>query len=81
MREKLERDRLVLLVEQIRQADGTEEEIDQWLDLVDHSVPSVPAPTGYVSDLIFWPNDYGYTEEPSSSEIVDKALSYKPICL
>lgn len=78
MHEKLERDQLILLVERIRQAEGTEEDIDQWLDFINHNVP---APTGYVSDLIFWPNHHGYTEEPSSSEIVDKALAYKPICL
>ena len=78
MREKQERDQLIVLVERIKGADGTEEEIGQWLNQVDRSVP---APTGYVSDLIFWPNDHGYSQEPSSTEIVDGALSYKPICL
>ena len=78
MRERLERDQLVLLVERIRRAEGTEDEIEQWLGLVDQSVS---APSGYVSDLIFWPNLHGYTNEPSSTEIVDKAMSYKPIGL
>lgn len=78
MREKLERDQLILLVERIRRAEGTEDEEDQWLELINQSVP---APTGYVSDLIFWPNDHGYTGELSSQEIIDRALSYKPICL
>jgi len=39
-----------------------EGEIDQWLDLVNQSVA---APSGYVSDLIFWPNLHGCTNEPS----------------
>ena len=78
MRDKLEQDQLILLVERIRRAEGTEDEEGQWLDLIDQSVP---APTGYVSDLIFWPSNHGYTEEPSSQEIIDRALSYKPICL
>lgn len=78
MHEKLDRKQLILLVERIKQAQGTEGEIDQWLDRVNQSVP---APVGYVSDLIFWPNLHGYTKEPSSAEVVDKALSYKPICL
>ncbi len=78
MRESLDRDRLIVLVERIRQSEGTEEEIDQWLDAVEQNIP---APAGYVTDLIFWPSDHGYAGEPSATEIVDKALSYKPICL
>lgn len=78
MSERLDRDQLVQLVERIRQSEGTEDEMDQWLALIEQSVP---APLGYVTDLIFWPNSYGKAEEPNSTEIVDKALSYKPLCL
>ena len=77
MREKLERDRLIALVEQIRKAEGTEAEIDLWLVLIDQNVP---APAGFVSDLIFWPDLPG-SEELSAAKIVDKALNYKPIAL
>ena len=78
MHEALDRSQLIVLVERIRQSEGTEDEIDQWIDAVERNIP---APTGYVTDLIFWSSDYGYAGEPSATEIVDKALSYKPIRL
>jgi len=75
MTEKLEREQLISLVEQLSQGVGTEEQAGEWLDAIDRSVP---APAGYVSDLIFWHD----TPKPlTSAEIVDRALAYKPICL
>ncbi len=47
----LNRDQLIRLVEQLISGQGTEDEQGEWLDLIDRSVP---APTGYVNDLIFW---------------------------
>lgn len=50
--------------------DGTEEEIDEMIKLLEKNVPD-PG----VSDLIFW------GEERTPQEIVEIALSYKPILL
>jgi len=75
MPERLEREQLILLVEKLNQGAGTEEQADEWLDAVDRSVPT---PTSYVSDLILRHDD---ADALTSAEIVDKALSYKPVCL
>ncbi|MFD0713195.1 hypothetical protein [Paenibacillus sp. GCM10027626] len=51
--------------------EGTEEEIDRMIELLEQSVPHPE-----VSDLIFW-NEIELTPE----QVVEKALSYKPIQL
>jgi hypothetical protein len=61
---------LIILVEKIMKCDGTEEEIDEMIKLLEKNVPD-PG----VSDLIFW------GEERTPQEIVEIALSYKPILL
>lgn len=68
---KLNREELIELVKQICEAEGTEEEIDSMIDLLEQNVPHPE-----VSDLIFWSN-----EELTAEEIVDRALNYKPIIL
>lgn len=60
-----------MLVDKIIKVEGTEEEIDKMLDFLQSNV-SYPG----VSNLIYW-NDENLTAE----QIVDKALSYKPIQL
>jgi hypothetical protein len=67
----LSRGQMIELVKKIQQADGTLEEIDAWLLLIERNVPH---PT--LSDLI-----YGSAEDLSAEEIVDRALAYKPILL
>jgi hypothetical protein len=47
--------------------------LEAWLDLIERNVP---CPTGYVSDLIFWPPD---GQELSAEAVVDRALAYRPI--
>lgn len=61
---------LIILVEKIMKCDGTEEEIDEMIKLLEKNVPDPR-----VSDLIFW------GEERTPQEIVEIALSYKPILL
>lgn len=61
---------LIILVEKIMKCDGTEEEIDEMIKLLEKNVPDPE-----VSDLIFW------GEERTPQEIVEIALSYKPILL
>lgn len=65
------KDELIDLVTKICNVCGSEEEIDNWLDILEKE-------TGYpeVSDYIYWNKD-----NLSPKQIVDKVLSYKPISL
>jgi hypothetical protein len=76
MADKLSKEQLVGLVERIINAEGTEKEINEWVELFACSVPDPEA-----SDLIFWPSTRGLGSNPSAEEIVEKALNYKPIHL
>lgn len=71
MNNPLSRDELIILVSKIISGEGSESEIDEMLDLLERNVPDT-----HVSDLIFW-SDIEYSPE----EIVNKAMSYKPIIL
>lgn len=71
MAEKLTKEELVELVRKIVGALGTEEEIDGWISVLEESVPHPE-----VSDLIFYPD-----KEMTPEEIIEKALSYRPIQL
>lgn len=63
------REELVELVKKISAAAGTEEEIDNMLDLLEKHVPDPN-----VCDYIYW-------EDLTPEEVVNKALKYKPIRL
>ncbi len=65
----MDKKELIDLVDKIKECDGTEEEIEALIDLLNKNVPDPN-----VEDLIFY-------NELSSEEIVDIALSYKPIQL
>ena len=69
---KKSKEELIELVRKIMECEGTEEEIDNWLSEVKGNV-NHPA----VSDLIFYPENDDVTPE----EIVEEALSYKPLSL
>jgi hypothetical protein len=69
MTQRLSRDELVDLVGKLMRGGGTE----AWLDLIDRNVP---CPTGYVSDLIYYPPE---GQELSAEEVVDRALAYRPM--
>ncbi|WP_291581483.1 bacteriocin immunity protein [Clostridium sp. UBA6640] len=71
MLEKLTREELISLVSKIVECEGTEEEIDEMIEVVERNVPHPE-----VSDLIYW-NEKDLTPE----QIVDIALAYKPIQL
>jgi hypothetical protein len=75
---KLGRLRLIELTQQIVKADGTAEEMSSWLEQMERSIS---LPEGYLSGLIFYPQQNGLGERPSAEEIVDRALSYRPIRL
>lgn len=67
--EKLTRDELIELVRKIMNCEGTEEEIDEMIVVLEANV-SDPEVTDYI-----------YYDEKTPDEVVDKALAYKPIAL
>ena len=71
MLKKLTWEELINLVNRIVECEGSEEEIDEMIEVVKRNVPHPE-----ISDLIYW-ND----EELTPEQIVDKALEYKPIQL
>ncbi|PEM21840.1 bacteriocin immunity protein [Bacillus toyonensis] len=71
MLKKLTREELINLVSKIVESEGTEEEINEMIEIVKRNVPHPE-----LSDLIYW-NDEDLTPE----QIVDIALAYTPIQL
>jgi hypothetical protein len=71
----LSRQQLVSLVQKVMHGEGNKREIEKLIDR------SVPCPSGYVFDLIFYPDSHDLGRNPTAEEIVEKALSYKPIQL
>jgi hypothetical protein len=70
---------LVQLVTKIRNAQGTEQEIDEWITAFQSQVPYPQA-----IDLIFHPDrvmDLTSGQELTAAEIVAIALAYQPIQL
>ena len=67
----LTKGQLLELIVKLSEGDGTEQDEDDWLVLIEANVPH---PT--VTDLIFY-------SEPSLSpeEVLEETLSYKPILL
>lgn len=69
--EKLNREQLIELVQRIMNGEGSEDEQDEWLELLGQQVPHPE-----VSNLIFWDE-----RELTAEQIVDEALNYRPILL
>jgi Colicin immunity protein / pyocin immunity protein len=65
---------LIKLVTDIMEANGTEAEIDAWLDLCRDNVPHPQA-----VDLIFYPDRFNLSKELTPTEIVNIALAYQSI--
>jgi len=76
------REELIDLGYKIVNFEGTEEEHTRLLLLFDRNVPH---PKG--STLFYYPENYNFRKDdrskynPTVEEVVDKALSYKPIAL
>lgn len=68
-RKSLNREELIELVRKIMNAEGSEAEIDDMLQILEHNVldPQV--------------SDYIYYDNKTPEEVVDKALAYKAIFL
>ena len=73
---KLNKPELIELVKQILNPNNGDIKRSKLLEFLEENV-SHPA----ISDLIFWPQDNDLGLNPTIEEIVDKALSYKPIQL
>jgi colicin immunity protein/pyocin immunity protein len=70
----MDRDELIELVERIMRAEGADqEEADALVGRFEANVPHPAA-----SDLIFYP-DAHFGHEPTAEEVVDRALSYRPL--
>ena len=76
MSTKLNRDELIELVSKILDTNYSEEDRVKFLNLFEQNVPHPQA-----SDLIFWPDHQGFEDDLTIKEIVDIALSYKPVQL
>jgi hypothetical protein len=69
-----ERERLIRLVQRIMDGDySADEEVDSLVAEFEAAVLHPGA-----SSLIFWPTDE-FDHDPSAAEVVDRALSYRPI--
>ncbi len=68
------REELIDLVRRIQAAEGeSEEEADRLVELFEANVPHPGA-----ADLIFYWDDH-FDHDPRAEEVVDRALSYRPI--
>ncbi|MEU9699515.1 MULTISPECIES: bacteriocin immunity protein [unclassified Streptomyces] len=66
----LTRDELIRLVEEIMEDEGSEDEADARIEKLKQNVRHPR-----VTDLIFYPEN----GEPTAEQVVDAALSYRPI--
>lgn len=65
----MSKEELIELVEKIMKCEGTEEEVDNMIDVLEKNVID-PEVTNYI-----------FYEENTPEEVVEKALAYKPIIL
>ncbi|KQV05806.1 MULTISPECIES: bacteriocin immunity protein [unclassified Kitasatospora] len=69
------RETAVAVVQKIMDAAYADDaEADRALAALDRAFG---CPSGYVSDLIFWPKGH----EPTAAEVVEQALAYRPFAL
>jgi hypothetical protein len=69
---------LIALIQRLLDGDGSTEEQATWMDQIERELG---LPSGYLSDLIYYPTRSGLGAAPSAAAIVDTALAYKPIQL
>ncbi|MFF9135896.1 hypothetical protein ACF1AY_38800 [Streptomyces sp. NPDC014776] len=72
----LTREQLVDLVNRIMDAEGTEDDDDQLIEILEANVVHPR-----VLNLIYHPEVEGLREGATAEQIVDAALTYKPIAL
>nr|WP_303266100.1 bacteriocin immunity protein [Streptomyces sp. NA02536] len=72
----LTRDQLVELVRKIMVTNGTEEEDDKLVEILEANVPHPR-----VLNLIYHPDAEGFTDDLTAEEVVDTALAHTPFAL
>lgn len=82
MPEALNKQQLIVMVQEIldaiKQRTFNDRQWEKWVDFFDRSTP---CPRGDLQTLIFYPHLHNLGDPPTAQEIVEKALSYKPIQL
>jgi Colicin immunity protein / pyocin immunity protein len=71
---QLTKDELIKLVTDIMTVNGTEAEIDAWINIWCANVPHPQA-----ANLIFYPDHLSISDELTPTAIVNIALAYQPI--
>ncbi|WP_098743198.1 bacteriocin immunity protein [Paenibacillus sp. EZ-K15] len=66
---ELTKAQIVDLVTRLYNGEGSEEEVGEWIELLQRNVPHPD-----ISNLIFWP-----AKDLTPEEIVEEAFHYKPI--
>jgi hypothetical protein len=75
MANSIDKQQLIEMVSRVLRSEyKNQKELRQLFREIDQRVP---AHSGYVMDLIFYPTHYGLGETPTAAEIVEKALSYQ----
>ncbi|MEU0752847.1 bacteriocin immunity protein [Streptomyces albogriseolus] len=70
------RDQLIEIVRKIMAGDGTEDEVDRLVEILEASVPHPR-----VLNLIYHPDVEGVGGDLTAEEVVDVALAYTPFAL
>ncbi len=76
----MNKEKLIELGKKIVNCEGTEEQINEWILIFNKNVPH---PNG--AGLFYYPENYNARKDdiskynPTVEQVVDKALSYKPI--
>jgi len=69
---------LIDIITRVARGGESEEQISRWLDTLDQVLQ---VPSGYCSDLIFWPMRHGLGDDPPPEQILAKARAYRPLLL
>ncbi|MFI5530321.1 e9imm peptide [Kitasatospora sp. NPDC051853] len=69
------RETAITLVQKVMDVECDEDEMTRVLDRLDRALA---CPAGYVSGLIFWPED---GQAATAAEVLDRALAYEPFAL
>lgn len=69
---------IIDLIARVARGGESEEQTSRLLDTLDREFG---VPSGYCSDLIFWPMRHGLGDDPPPEQILAKARAYRPLLL
>ncbi|HAA15350.1 MAG TPA: hypothetical protein DCE41_28095 [Cytophagales bacterium] len=64
------------LVEVVQRISNADENVHFYLELLDQNLPHPR-----ISNLIYWPNEEGLSDDVTAEQIVEIAMQYKPMQL